>query len=193
MSVDPRWAAEDLQLIVQGHGYTGDGDGTAAQVLQRRLEERWKMGPEDRDMIAMLHKIEYELDGRAYREQSSMVTLGTDPVRTAMAKTVGLTAAIGATAILDGTIAHRGVQIPNSPGVYRMMNAKGDVLYVGKAKSLKKRVASYAKIGGHTNRIARMIAETVAMEFMRTRTETEALVAELRARVGGNPFVVENL
>jgi excinuclease ABC subunit C len=69
-------------------------------------------------------------------------------------------------------------RLPNSPGVYRMMNREGDVLYVGKAKSLKKRVASYAKSGGHSNRIAKMIRETYTMEFMRTRTETEALLLE---------------
>jgi excinuclease ABC subunit C len=69
-------------------------------------------------------------------------------------------------------------RLPNSPGVYRMIDAEGDVLYVGKARSLKKRVASYAKSGGHTNRIARMIRETVTMEFMRTHTETEALLLE---------------
>lgn len=69
-------------------------------------------------------------------------------------------------------------RLPNSPGVYRMIDADGDVLYVGKARSLKKRVASYAKSGGHTNRIARMIRETVTMEFMRTHTETEALLLE---------------
>jgi excinuclease ABC subunit C len=69
-------------------------------------------------------------------------------------------------------------RLPNSPGVYRMIDSEGDVLYVGKAKSLKKRVASYAKSGGHTNRIARMIRETVTMEFMRTHTETEALLLE---------------
>lgn len=69
-------------------------------------------------------------------------------------------------------------RLPNSPGVYRMFNAKGDVLYVGKAKSLKKRVSSYAKGGGHSNRIARMIGETANMEFVRTRTETEALLLE---------------
>ncbi|MCB1427934.1 MAG: excinuclease ABC subunit UvrC [Nitratireductor sp.] len=69
-------------------------------------------------------------------------------------------------------------RLPNSPGVYRMFNKGGDVLYVGKAKSLKKRVASYAKMGGHTNRIARMIRETAAMEFVRTHTETEALLLE---------------
>lgn len=68
--------------------------------------------------------------------------------------------------------------LPNAPGVYRMFNNKEDVLYVGKAKSLKKRVASYAKSGGHSNRIAKMINETANMEFVRTRTETEALLLE---------------
>ena len=69
-------------------------------------------------------------------------------------------------------------RLPNSPGVYRMFNAVGDVLYVGKAKSLKKRVSSYAKMGGHTNRIARMIRETANMEFVTTHTEMEALLLE---------------
>ncbi|MDJ0614212.1 MAG: excinuclease ABC subunit UvrC [Rhizobiaceae bacterium] len=69
-------------------------------------------------------------------------------------------------------------RLPNSPGVYRMFSTSGDVLYVGKAKSLKKRVASYAKMGGHTNRIARMIRETANMEFVTTHTEMEALLLE---------------
>ncbi len=69
-------------------------------------------------------------------------------------------------------------KLPNSPGVYRMMNSEGDVLYVGKAKNLKKRVASYAKSGGHSNRIAKMIRDTRTMEFLRTHTETEALLLE---------------
>ncbi|MHB2167088.1 excinuclease ABC subunit UvrC [Alsobacter sp. R-9] len=68
--------------------------------------------------------------------------------------------------------------LPNGPGVYRMIDAKGDVLYVGKARSLKKRVASYTRGVGHTNRIARMIVETAAMEFVTTETETEALLLE---------------
>ena len=70
-------------------------------------------------------------------------------------------------------------RLPDRPGVYRMMNAAGDVLYVGKAKSLKKRVANYAAGKGHGgNRTARMIAETAAMEFVTTGTETEALLLE---------------
>jgi len=69
-------------------------------------------------------------------------------------------------------------RLPAKPGVYRMMNAEGDVLYVGKAKSLRNRVSSYAKSGGHSNRIMRMIAETRSMEFVVTATETEALLLE---------------
>lgn len=69
-------------------------------------------------------------------------------------------------------------RLPNKPGVYRMFNADGDVLYVGKAKSLKKRVTSYGRHGGHTNRIARMIRQTASMEFVTTRSETEALLLE---------------
>ncbi len=68
--------------------------------------------------------------------------------------------------------------LPNAPGVYRMFNAAGDVLYVGKAHSLKKRVTSYTRSGGHTNRIARMITQTTTMEFVTTHTETEALLLE---------------
>ncbi len=68
--------------------------------------------------------------------------------------------------------------LPAGPGVYRMMDAKGDVLYVGKARSLKKRVQSYARLHGHTNRIARMILATAAMEFVTTETESEALLLE---------------
>jgi len=76
------------------------------------------------------------------------------------------------------SIADEVTRLPAKPGVYRMMNATGDVLYVGKAKNLKARVSSYAKSGGHSNRIMRMIAETRSMEFVVTGTETEALLLE---------------
>ncbi|MFN4228667.1 excinuclease ABC subunit UvrC [Parvibaculum sp.] len=75
-------------------------------------------------------------------------------------------------------IAEKVKLLPDSPGVYRMYDAKGELLYVGKARSLKKRVSSYAKIGGHSNRIARMIATTAQMEFISTATETDALLLE---------------
>ncbi|CAK7255527.1 MULTISPECIES: excinuclease ABC subunit UvrC [unclassified Shinella] len=69
-------------------------------------------------------------------------------------------------------------RLPNSPGVYRMFNTAGDVLYVGKARSLKKRVTNYAQGRGHSNRITQMIRQTANMEFVTTRTETEALLLE---------------
>jgi excinuclease ABC subunit C len=68
--------------------------------------------------------------------------------------------------------------LPDGPGVYRMLNAKSEVLYVGKAANLKKRVAAYAKTGGHSNRIARMISETAEMIFVSTASEIEALLLE---------------
>ncbi|MFN3496797.1 MAG: excinuclease ABC subunit UvrC [Pannonibacter indicus] len=69
-------------------------------------------------------------------------------------------------------------RLPMGPGVYRMLDENGDVLYVGKARSLKKRVTSYTRLQGQSNRIMRMIMATAAMEFVLTRTETEALLLE---------------
>ncbi|KQW30972.1 excinuclease ABC subunit C [Rhizobium sp. Root274] len=69
-------------------------------------------------------------------------------------------------------------RLPNSPGVYRMLNKDGDVMYVGKARSLKKRVSNYAQGRLHSNRLTRMVRETVHMEFVTTRTEVEALLLE---------------
>jgi excinuclease ABC subunit C len=68
--------------------------------------------------------------------------------------------------------------LPDRPGVYRMLDEKSRVLYVGKARSLKKRVASYANKSGHPARIQRMIAATASMMFVTTETETEALLLE---------------
>jgi len=82
-----------------------------------------------------------------------------------------------------GVVGYRCVQaylktLDNSPGVYRMLDEKGAVLYVGKARNLRKRVASYAKASGHTARIGRMVSATASMMFLTTRTETEALLLE---------------
>ncbi|WP_093248119.1 excinuclease ABC subunit UvrC [Rubrimonas cliftonensis] len=68
--------------------------------------------------------------------------------------------------------------LPDRPGVYRMLDAKSAVLYVGKARSLRKRVANYANGSGHSTRISRMIAATASMMFVTTETETEALLLE---------------
>lgn len=69
-------------------------------------------------------------------------------------------------------------RLPNAPGVYRMLNKDGEVMYVGKARSLKKRVSNYAQGRVHSNRLSRMVRDTVHMEFVTTRTEVEALLLE---------------
>jgi excinuclease ABC subunit C len=68
--------------------------------------------------------------------------------------------------------------LDGSPGVYRMLDAEGRVLYVGKARNLKARVSNYARPSGHSARIARMISQTASMMFLTTRTEIEALLLE---------------
>lgn len=70
-------------------------------------------------------------------------------------------------------------RLPDAPGVYRMMGDGGEVLYVGKARSLKKRVTQYAQGRFHTQRIALMVDLTRSMEFVTTRTETDALLLEI--------------
>jgi excinuclease ABC subunit C len=70
-------------------------------------------------------------------------------------------------------------RLPDRPGVYRMVGEDGEVLYVGKARSLKKRVLQYAQGRFHTQRIAHMVDLTRSMEFVTTRTETDALLLEI--------------
>ncbi|HET9159452.1 MAG TPA: GIY-YIG nuclease family protein, partial [Caulobacteraceae bacterium] len=87
-------------------------------------------------------------------------------------------AAAGTLAAGRAAIARYAKLAPKAPGVYRMFDAKGDVLYVGKAKNIRKRVLNYARPTAYDARIARMIAATVTMEFVTTKTETEALLLE---------------
>ncbi len=68
--------------------------------------------------------------------------------------------------------------LPSAPGVYRMINRAGDVLYVGKAKNLKRRVASYTKPGRLGVRMRRVVSATAALEIVTTHTEAEALLLE---------------
>ncbi|WP_249780577.1 excinuclease ABC subunit UvrC [Bradyrhizobium sp. dw_411] len=82
-------------------------------------------------------------------------------------------------AVGHAAIEHAVRHAPTSPGVYRMLNAANDVLYVGKAKNVRKRLGSYARVtAAQPARIMRMIAATVAVEIISTSTETEALLLE---------------
>ena len=86
--------------------------------------------------------------------------------------------AAGSLAAGRDAVVHAIKQAPSRPGVYRMIDGRGDVLYVGKAKNIKKRIAAYARPTGLDTRIERMIAQTRTLEFVVTRTETEALLLE---------------
>ncbi len=89
--------------------------------------------------------------------------------------TVNATAPLKGAALIKDEVR----RLPDRPGVYRMMGEDGEVLYVGKARSLKKRVVQYAQGRFHTQRIAHMVDLTRSMEFITTRTETDALLLEI--------------
>jgi saccharopine dehydrogenase (NAD+, L-glutamate forming) len=91
---------------------------TPAQILQKILMDSWTLDDNDKDMIVMYHKFGYELKGKKYQIDSTMVSIGEDQTYTAMAKTVGLPVAIATLDILNEKITTPGVQIPISKEVY---------------------------------------------------------------------------
>lgn len=93
-------------------------NATPAKVLQHILMQKWSLMPEDKDMIVMVHKFGYQLNGETKLITSSMVTKGDDQTFTAMAKTVGLPVGIGALMVLNKVIDKPGVNVPTSPDIY---------------------------------------------------------------------------
>jgi saccharopine dehydrogenase-like NADP-dependent oxidoreductase len=93
-------------------------NATPAEILQKILMEKWSLSHDDKDMIVMYHKFGYELNGEQKQIDSTMVHIGKDQSRTAMARTVGLPVAIATLKILNGTISTPGVQIPITKEVY---------------------------------------------------------------------------
>ncbi len=93
-------------------------NATPAKILQQLLESKWNLKPDDKDMIAMYHHFEYELDGKAHGLSSSMVTIGLDPTYTGMARTVGLPIGIAAKMMLQGKLDITGVHLPIIPEIY---------------------------------------------------------------------------
>ncbi|MCF8331351.1 MAG: saccharopine dehydrogenase NADP-binding domain-containing protein [Bacteroidales bacterium] len=96
----------------------GLNTGSPAQILQKLLEDKWMLEPGDKDMIAMQHKIEYEIDGKRRLITSSMATIGQDAPHTAMSVTVGTPVAIAVKLLLAGKINLKGVHIPIKPELY---------------------------------------------------------------------------
>lgn len=91
---------------------------TCAQHLQQLLERKWLLKEGDRDMIVMVHKFGYSLQGKSYMLTSSMVLEGDDEFKTAMSKTVGMPIAFAVNRLFDGDFSSRGVQIPVTPEFY---------------------------------------------------------------------------
>lgn len=96
-------------------------NATPAQILQYILEQKLKLEEGDKDMIVMWHKFIYELDGKKYDKESSLVVIGEDTKHTAMAKTVGLPLAIYTKLFLQGKIDLKGVHIPTNRDVYTLV------------------------------------------------------------------------
>jgi len=90
----------------------------SADILQWLLEAKWVLHPHDKDMVIMVHEIGFEIAGKTQNLQSTLVVKGTDQLRTAMAKTVGLPLGIAAKLILNGTIQLKGLHIPIRKEIY---------------------------------------------------------------------------
>jgi len=104
--------------IFNPHKKIGIKNATPAQALQKILEEKWTLAPNDKDMIVMYHKFGYEIDGKTNQIDSTMVHLGEDQTYTAMAKTVGLPVGIATLKILNKEIITTGVLRPITKEIY---------------------------------------------------------------------------
>lgn len=100
------------------------GTLTTAQILQEILEDKWKLEAGDKDLIVMLHELEYSINNKKYALQSSLVVKGDDELHTAMAKTVGLPLGIAAVLILENKIALKGLHIPIIKEIYEPVLAE---------------------------------------------------------------------
>jgi saccharopine dehydrogenase-like NADP-dependent oxidoreductase len=101
-----------------GKTFINKGMCSAADVLQFSLEQKLTLRPEDKDMIVMMHELEYSIEGKSNFFSSSLIVQGEDHLRTAMAKTVGLPLGIATRLILEGKINLTGLHIPIIPEIY---------------------------------------------------------------------------
>ena len=99
--------------------YINKGRCSAADVLQFAMEQKLVLKPNDRDMIVMMHELEYKLNSKRHFLTSSLIVHGEDHLRTAMAKTVGLPLGIATRLILEGRINVTGLHIPVIPEIYQ--------------------------------------------------------------------------
>ncbi len=113
-------------------------NATPAQILQKILMDSWTLKQEDKDMIVMYHKFVYELNGKKYQIDATMVCKGDNQTYTAMAKTVGLPVAIGTLKLLNNEFNLKGVQIPIKKAIYKpILNELEDFDIIFKEKQVK--------------------------------------------------------
>ena len=113
-------------------------NATPAQILQKILMDSWTLKQEDKDMIVMYHKFGYELNGKKYQIDATMVCKGDNQTYTAMAKTVGLPVAIGTLKLLNNELNLKGVQIPIKKAIYKpILNELEDFDIIFKEKQVK--------------------------------------------------------
>ncbi len=98
--------------------YINKGICTAAEIFQFILETKWAMQPNDKDLVLMIHEIEYTLSGKKYYHHAELKVTGENAVHTAMAKTVGLPLGIAATLLLNNQLYLKGLHIPAHPEIY---------------------------------------------------------------------------
>lgn len=115
---DVMWAKLEELDIFNPDKKIGLKNATPAQMLQKVLMDSWTLEDDDKDMIVMLHKFGYELNGEKHQIESGLTVIGEDQTYTAMAKTVGLPVAMAALRILNGEIKTPGVQLPILKEVY---------------------------------------------------------------------------
>ncbi|MHC5201911.1 saccharopine dehydrogenase C-terminal domain-containing protein [Myroides sp. LJL119] len=104
------WTNEQIIYLEQG---------SPAQVLEALLLKKWKLMPQDKDMVIMHHQIIYQFQGHHYMIQATMKAIGKDKTLTAMAKTVGLPVGIATLKILNGSISDKGVCLPTTRTIYK--------------------------------------------------------------------------
>lgn len=105
-------------LGLDDHTLINKGVCSSAEVLQFILEKKWVLQEDDKDMIVMMHEIDYEVNNQKSTIKSTLIVKGENSLRTAMAKTVGLPLGIAATLLLEEKITERGLHIPIVPGIY---------------------------------------------------------------------------
>jgi saccharopine dehydrogenase (NADP+, L-glutamate forming) len=130
LSIDSEIMAKVRWLGIFSDEVTGIEAATPAMIMQKILEQKWAMNPQDRDLLVMQHQFDFVLDGQKKRIISSMSCEGEDQEHTAMAYTVGMPLAIAAKLLVTGGIKLSGVHIPTLPEIYNPILSELDNLGV---------------------------------------------------------------